>query len=220
MRLTRAINETLGETRPSDKWRITDLCTGTGCIPLTIFNETRHLFKGPGLDIAAADCSPAAIRLVNENYTHNFPRETTHDLENICFEVEKMDILDERQVQEYIEKHPGIINILTCNPPYIRKEDFIKDVRSSVRSYEPKLALVADLEFYENLVDVWIKHNLIESFVYELGDAEQAKYVKENVPAGWEVGARYDSDKRIRCVYGYNTASSHNYKKLFERFAS
>lgn len=232
MRLTEAMKEVLGsEKKHTRPWKVTDLCTGTGCIPLTILNETRETLKHPGLDIGAIDISPNAIQLTQENYQHNFPRDVRNrgDLQtqdntqppsSINFNIQNLDILDSSQVTKYTDNHPGIINILTCNPPYIPIQEFIKDVRSSVRVYEPKLALIADLEFYENLVEVWISQRLIESFVYELGNIEQAEYVQKNVPPSWNVGVRYDSDQRPRCVYGYDSTAPHNYKHLFEIFAS
>lgn len=204
------------------KWHIVDICTGTGCIPLTLLNETKHLFKDTGLQVDAIDCSSNAIKLTTQNYSRNFYKDPliNGNPTKFKFNVRSMDILNESQVRGSVGTLKQPINILTCNPPYIPKDEFIKNVRSSVRAYEPRLALLGNMEFYENLVNIWIKHSLIHSFVYEIGNIEQAIFVQKNLPEKWITGIKYDSNDKPRCVYGYNLRSGPEYSDIFKSFSN
>lgn len=203
-------------------WKIMDLCTGTGCIPLTVINETKELFSREiQLDVQAVDCSPIAINLTKLNFKTNFGDNILlSKTSNICFNIHKCNILQEAEVLKHMSqcKNKQMINILTCNPPYIVHQEFIKDVRSSVRMYEPKLALIGNLEFYNNLCDVWVRKNLIDSFVYEIGNLEQALYVQKNLPNNWVSGTTNDSNNKPRCVFGYNKEADINYSTIFNNF--
>ncbi|KAL6948694.1 hypothetical protein ACO0QE_001167 [Hanseniaspora vineae] len=110
-------------------------------------------------------------------------------------------------------------DLITSNPPYIH--DYVHS--RSVKLYEPKLALYADLEFYENLVQKWCDQ--ADSFVYELGSIHQAQYVRDSLSSEtWDVGIYKDSSNQTRCVYGYrkknvNIGNIH-WKKVFEKFGT
>ena len=228
---TRQYNELSGSSSGGNSFRVVDLCTGTGCIALTILKETYQALSSAAilLDVTAIDCSTAAVKLTEQNYAHNFPSETadvgsTKGELKSKFNVLKLDILRSRfPVSPY-----SPVDILTANPPYIPKTEFVKEVRSSVRAYEPSLALLGDLEFYKDLVDRWIASGYINSFVYELGSLEQFKYVHKRVVEDpklcdlWSIGVRYDSIGKPRCVYGFKKAISSglniDFAKLFDGF--
>ncbi|QLL31440.1 hypothetical protein HG536_0B03030 [Torulaspora globosa] len=165
---------------------VVDLCTGTGCVALLL---KRAL---PRAEITAVDCSRFAVALVTKNLHHN-------DVGHVT--VLQRDILrDER---------PAIsADLVVCNPPYIPRDAFVRDATTSVKVYEPRLALVADKEFYTNLCDVWLPHT--RSFVYEIGDEGQARFVADRISARadgrrWAIGLRRDSNGKPRVVYGFRT---------------
>lgn len=203
-------------------WKIVDLCTGTGCIPLTVIHETKDVLPSQiRLDIDAIDCSATAMNLTKLNFKTNFGEsEFLSQTSNVNFNFHKCNILNERDVSKYLSqcKNKERINILTCNPPYITHQEFIKDVRSSVRMYEPKLALIGNLEFYSNLCNFWVRKNLIDSFVYEIGNLEQALHVQKNLRKNWISGITYDSDNKPRCVFGYNNETDIDYSTIFNHF--
>lgn len=82
-------------------------------------------------------------------------------------------------------------------------------VEKSVLDYEPHLALVGDMEFYDALCDVVLANEAINGFVFELGYMHQAEGVMERIVAqggnGWKLGVRHDDMERIRCVIGWKT---------------
>ena len=214
-----------------NSFRVLDLCTGTGCIALTVLRETCQSLSSAGilLDVTAIDCSPAAVKLTEQNYVHNFPVQSaafgSAKLKfKFKFNVFQSDILSSRfPVSRY-----SPVDILTANPPYIPREEFVKEVRSSVRAYEPSLALLGDIEFYRDLVDRWIAGGYINSFVYELGSLEQFKYVRKRVVENpelcdlWSIGIRHDSNGKPRCVYGFKGTNSSglniDFAELFSGF--
>ncbi|KAG0667856.1 hypothetical protein C6P45_005270 [Maudiozyma exigua] len=206
----------------ASNWKIMDLCTGSGCIPLTMINETKNLFSNQTrLYVDALDYSPIAIDLSKLNFKTNFDNKVALSQNfNVSFNIQKCNILNEPEIIQYLGKYKEKrkINILTCNPPYIPHHEFIKDVRSSVRMYEPKLALIGNLEFYKNLNDLWVGKNLIDSFVYEIGTLEQALYVQNNLPSSWISGITLDSNNKARCIFGYNKEANIDYSKIFNHF--
>lgn len=194
------------------KLTLVDLCTGTGCVPIGIHDE---LARAPSLiKYTAVDVSPQAIDLCRLNVGRR------------AIEVKQVDVLRQDSPADIVGGlGPGrglglgrgpAIDILLCNPPYIPRKAFTRTTARSVRLYEPRLALIADKEFYKNLVDVWSQHT--NSFVYEIGDSSQYEYVKQALdPSVWSVGLHIDSNGCPRAVYGYrNSIPSIAY--IFEEF--
>ncbi|KAK5773983.1 hypothetical protein RI543_004740 [Arxiozyma heterogenica] len=182
--------------------KLVDFCTGSGCIPLLLMKMAIN--KNTFRSIDAIDVSPYALNLTKRNLRHN-------NLQNSSiFQVSYGDILESNTVSQILSKGEKI-DILTCNPPYVSKESFRNDVDDSVKNYEPHLALIGDLEFYQNLILLWLPH--INSFVYELGSYKQYLYVKEELSKWnqkssnekWSLGIKFDSNGKLRCVYGYTT---------------
>ncbi|AQZ15781.1 MTQ1 (YNL063W) [Zygosaccharomyces parabailii] len=177
-----------------DVW---DLCAGTGCIGLLLQSEL-----GERTRISSVDLSGDALSLCKVNAEKNglhVPRLITADLLNESNKLQKHMGLSDQTHQR--------LTLITCNPPYIPKKDFVKETALSVRMFEPKLALVGSMEFYENLVDCWL--GVADCFVYEVGDQSQIDYVTQRIAADgklrtvWCVGQRTDSNGRPRVVYGF-----------------
>lgn len=150
--------------------------------------------------LTAVDLSRNALSLCRLNAESNnlpVPRLVAADL-----------LTGSGKLQKDLIQHPlRRLSLVTCNPPYIAKHEFVRETALSVRMFEPKLALVGDMEFYANLVDRWL--NCIESFVYEVGDSRQIEYVVRRITADeglrseWCVGHKSDSSGRPRVVYGF-----------------
>lgn len=193
--------------------KLVDLCTGSGCIPLLLMKMTnkRNIFK----NICAVDVSPYALNLTRRNFTYN----NINSKRRSIFQVHYGDVLKSDMVFHLLPSGEKI-DILTCNPPYISIESFQNDVQDSVRIYEPHLALIGDLQFYQNLISVWLPN--INSFVYELGSYKQYNYVKNGILKWnrkypnqiWSLGIKFDSNGKLRCVYGY----TNKMKSIFQDY--
>lgn len=110
------------------------------------------------------------------------------------------------------------IDILTGNPPYIPYKDWFK-LSDSVKLYEPSIALIGDLIFYDNLIKFW--SNLTNSFIYEIGYIHQFNYIKDNLSKynndNWIIKLCKDSNNKPRLVYGYRKNIPFN-EILFNKF--
>jgi len=102
----------------SDFIRIADVCTGTGCIGLALAAEL------PNAIVTAIDISPDALSLARKNAERLGLSERVQCLENNLLEGIKETSLD----------------VVVSNPPYILS-DVCKQLDSSVRDFEPQLAL-------------------------------------------------------------------------------
>lgn len=165
--------------------RILELCTGSGCISLLLNKRLKEL----GIDnsIDAVDVSSDALLVAEEN-------NTKYGLD-VAFE--HGDIFQYTPAKKY--------DIVVSNPPYIPEDD-LKSSEQSVRMYEPELALIGDLEFYERLCEVVNEADALD-FIFELGYTKQAQRVKELLPE-WNIGTMNDGAGNIRCVVGSKITSS------------
>ena len=150
--------------------RVLDLCTGTGCIPLSIYEMLNDLkvesegeseAKGGGrlkLEVLGVDISTTALNLAKENLRHNIllgylPEQAADEIVFLHADVLMPShpvpppaapyLID--VIEEVLGKGNGKleIDILTANPPYISPTHFSSSRTSrSVRRYEPRLALV------------------------------------------------------------------------------
>lgn len=107
----------------SEPLQILDLCTGSGCIALTLAKAFKKSH------VTATDISTAALHLAEKNATYN-------DITNITFIQSDLyhDIPDDKQ-----------FDIIVANPPYIPFEEW-KELDPSVRNWEDQHALMADDE--------------------------------------------------------------------------
>ncbi|AMD21535.1 HFL321Cp [Eremothecium sinecaudum] len=179
-----------------------DLCTGTGCVALLL----RYMIHGA--QATAVDISRTAVALARKNSLS----------QNVPITVLQQDVL--RPITGDLSgRH---FDLLTCNPPYVPRSTYVGSCTTSVRRYEPKLALIADKEFYANLVDSWLQRT--DSFVYEVGQLEQCEYVLSKVEGhpdisdAWRVGFREDANGKTRVVYGYRRNSKRPLEAIFKGF--
>lgn len=98
-------------------FRILDLCTGSGCILISLLRYS-HGCSGVGADI-----SPDALEVARENARNLIPEEQALFLESDLF-----------------EKIEGKFEILVSNPPYIAS-GILETLMPEVRDHEPVIAL-------------------------------------------------------------------------------
>lgn len=103
---------------------IVDLCTGSGCIAVSLAKEF------PGAQVVATDRSVEALSVARTNAGRHGTADRIRFLEGDLFNP--LAGLDVR----------GRADVITANPPYVRSGEFAK-LQPEVRDFEPEIALVA-----------------------------------------------------------------------------
>ena len=119
-----------------DGMRVLDMCTGSGCILISLLHYSNDC-SGVGVDL-----SEAALEVARENADQLL--QTSGD--------KSKDILFQRS--NLFEKVEGQFEIIVSNPPYIESE-VIESLMPEVRLHEPLLALDGGedgLDFYREIV--------------------------------------------------------------------
>lgn len=122
---------------PQSPLRIADVCTGSGCIAVTIAKECQRL--GFQAELIALDLSNQALEVAKQNIQ-------LHNVQN-SVETLQGDLLDPLEENS--------CDFILSNPPYISDEEYLK-LDKSVRDYEPKMALVSSpsgIEIIKRLID-------------------------------------------------------------------
>lgn len=146
------------------KIEILDMCTGSGCIGISLAKFCENV------EITAVDLSEAALAVAKENAGIN-------DIDNIKFLCSDLYQKLGDEVNEVYRK----FDIIISNPPYINTKD-IDTLMPEVRDYEPRMALDGDedgLKFYRNIIFQsrnYLKQN--GCILFEIG-CEQGNAVKE-----------------------------------------
>ena len=127
-----------------------DMCTGSGCLAITIKCET-------GIDMTASDISSKALTVAKHNAK----------MHNAEINFIRSDMF---------EKIEESYDIIVSNPPYIATED-IDDLDEEVRDYDPMLALdggAMGLKFYNIIHNHLRKHlNPNGICILEIGDDQK-----------------------------------------------
>lgn len=128
---TETLAELVLQEQKDRKKRVLDLCTGSGCIAISL------AVLGGYEDVTAVDLSPEALKVAKENAKRLLGSERQiHFIEG--------DLFDPLE---------GAYDIITANPPYIATE-VIKGLAPEVRDYEPRMALDGDKDglcFYRRI---------------------------------------------------------------------
>jgi release factor glutamine methyltransferase len=106
------------QKRQEHDWRILDLGTGTGCIPVALLHELPHAHA------VAVDVNRGACMTAQENALRN----------NVD---ERFSVLNGSWTNAIVLSE---FDIIVSNPPYIRHEE-IRDLDTEVRNHDPVLAL-------------------------------------------------------------------------------
>ena len=183
--IPRADTETLIETVLSTDCKksvITDLCSGSGCIAVTLEKET-------GAKVYALEKSEKAFGFLKENVAFN----------NSSVECILGDIFDD-SVKDSVPK----TDIIVCNPPYLTSDD-MNALQTEV-SFEPKEALSGGedgLLFYRKVTSFWKEKIQDGGYIfYEIGKGQE-KQVSEILMENGFCDIKYQEDlcKIIRVVY-------------------
>ena len=119
--------------QPQKNWRVLDIGTGTGCIPITIKKEF------PLAIVSAIDVSGDALQIAKENAV-NLKADVTFIQQDIL-QTERVDVYD----------------IIISNPPYVRNLEKA-EINENVLQHEPHLALFVNdndpLIFYRKITQL------------------------------------------------------------------
>jgi len=108
------------QAEPSRRLDIADVCTGSGCMAITM---AKHL---PNVSILAIDISTEALAIAQSNI----------DLHQVGATVRLL----ERDLLDGVDENS--LDFVLSNPPYVSESEFSR-LDKSVRSHEPKIALVS-----------------------------------------------------------------------------
>lgn len=162
------------------KEKILDLCTGSGCIGISLKKYIKDA------SVIMVDISDGAIKTATENAKLN----------GADVKIVKDDVLNPKYCYE-------LYDILVSNPPYIEKK-VIETLENQVKDFEPSLALDGGedgLVFYRKIAEFFKKHIRNGGMcIFEIG-YNQGKNVKkileENGFADVEIIKDYNENDRI-----------------------
>lgn len=143
---------------------ITDLCSGSGCIAISL---DIHM---PEASVDAVELSDAALGYLKKNAALN----------GSDISIFKADVLD----PDYAESHP-VSDIIVSNPPYLTAKDM--DSLQAEVAWEPDMALYGGddgLDFYRRITQLW-KNRLSSGgmLFFETGagqDTDVSSIMKDN----------------------------------------
>ncbi len=206
-----------------DGMQILDMCTGSGCILISLLHYSNGC-RGVGVDISAEALKVAkenSVRLLGDCFTAAGDNENlmvVAEQSAVCAEVsaesgnsELQDLyVGERRVEflqsDLFENVTGKYDFIVSNPPYIRS-DVIPTLMPEVKDYEPMQALDGTedgLFFYRKITDESRKFLAKGGMLYfEIGH-DQAEEVSELMAeAGFaEINVVKDFAGLDRVVYG------------------
>lgn len=131
----------------SDEFRILDICTGSGCVPVSVGLDLYKKIRSKGLklsiSVTAADISEVAVALAEKNYKLNL--EDGDQLQELGYRF---------IVSDLFSNIDGKYHIITANPPYIVRDE-IEELMPEISEHEPRLALdggTDGMDFYRRIV--------------------------------------------------------------------
>ena len=164
-----------------NKFKILDLCTGSGIIAITLKKELDQV----SVDVIASDISEEAIEVAKENAQSH----------NATIKFIKSDIFNNIDDK---------FDIIVSNPPYIDRKDEVT-MQDNVLKYDPHLALFAEEEgmyFYRKIIEQ-AKDYLNENGVmfFEIGYDQKDKIIKLADMNGYSAEVYRDINGRDRMAF-------------------
>ena len=138
------------------KVKVLDMCTGSGCIAISIKKLAENV------DVTAVDLSPKALKVAIDN-------------------AKQLDAKVTFIESDLFENVSGKYDIIVSNPPYISKSD-IETLMEEVKNHEPMMALDGDedgLIFYKKISEKLNEYLSDDGMIfYEIG-YDQGKTVPD-----------------------------------------
>ena len=164
-----------------NKFKILDLCTGSGIIAITLKKELDQV----SVDVIASDISEEAIEVAKENAQSH----------NATIKFIKSDIFNNIDDK---------FDIIVSNPPYIDRKDEVT-MQDNVLKYDPHLALFAEEEgmyFYRKIIEQ-VNDYLNENGVmfFEIGYDQKDKIIKLADMNGYSAEVYRDINGRDRMAF-------------------
>ena len=164
-----------------NKFKILDLCTGSGIIAITLKKELEQV----SVDVIASDISEEAIEVAKEN-------SQSHDATIKFIKSDIFNNIDNK------------FDIIVSNPPYIDRKDEVT-MQDNVLKYDPHLALFAEEEgmyFYRKIIEQ-SKDYLNENGVifFEIGYDQKDKIIKLADMNGFSAEVYRDINGRDRMAF-------------------
>ena len=135
----------------STAFRILDICTGSGCVPvsvgLNLYKELKEHRLKCYISVTAADISEAAVALAEKNYRLNVTEGNENGALPEGLEYHFV-------ISDLFNSIDGKYYIITANPPYIVRNE-IDELMPEISEHEPRLALdggVDGMDFYRRIV--------------------------------------------------------------------
>lgn len=176
------VETALGLIKNTNKPRVLDLCSGTGCVALAIAKNR------PDSEVAALELYPEAYKILCENAKEH------GGIKTVC-----ADALDQKTAQSFSD-----LDLITANPPYLTESD-MNSLQREV-GFEPKTALFGGkdgLDFYRSLPKIWID-SIKEGghIALEIGLGQQESVASQLKAAGFKnICSARDLTGRIRVLH-------------------
>ena len=116
---------------------ILDLCTGSGCIAISIAHELKDAV------VYAVDASGVALAIARENAEKNGVKDRIIFLQGNLYEA----------LTSHVSRTTSF-DLIVSNPPYVKSSD-IPNIQPEVRDFEPRMAVdggFEGLDFYRRIV--------------------------------------------------------------------
>jgi len=167
-----------------NKIDILDMCTGSGCIAISLKKEI-------DCNIDAVDISKEALIVARDNCKNN----------NVNVNLIESDLFDK------IEKK---YNVIVSNPPYISYDEEIMEL---VKNNEPSIALYAKdngLYFYKEIIkniSKYLKDDFIVAFEIGMAQSKEIVEIINNNFSNVEVVVEKDYNDRDRFIFIFSKNS-------------
>jgi len=142
---------------------VIDICTGSGCIPISLISLSKSLTQ-----ITAVDISPEALSVAKKNATRHNVYDKISFVESDMFESIPLTMKKE-------------VDVIISNPPYIDTRE-IGLLKENVKNYEPILALdgkEGGLYFYKEIAKKSKDYLKTDGKIFMEIGSEQADLVKD-----------------------------------------
>lgn len=164
-----------------NKFKILDLCTGSGIIAITLKKELDQV----SVDVIASDISEEAIEVAKEN-------SQSHDATIKFIKSDIFNNIDDK------------FDIIVSNPPYIDRKDEVT-MQDNVLKYDPHLALFAEEEgmyFYRKIIEQANDYlNKNGAIFFEIGYDQKEKIIKLADMNGYLAEVYKDINGRDRMAF-------------------